>query len=83
MKKEKNSITRKCIISGKVFEKTKLLRLVIDPQKNLIPDLDQTLPGRGYWIHADRSIIETAQKKNFFVQHLKEIYPSFQMCLKL
>ena len=66
MKKEYFPVSRKCIVSGKVLDKKNLLRLVVDPDKNLTPDLDHTLPGRGYWIEADRKVILAAQKKNFF-----------------
>ena len=78
MKKEKFPTTRKCIVSGKVLEKRDLIRFVIDPNENLIPDLDQTLPGRGYWMQEDREVILSAQKKNCPLEQ-KTTWFSFQI----
>ena len=65
MKEFKKPQTRKCIVSGNLLEKSDLIRLVVSPEKNLIPDIDQSLPGRGYWIESNRFTILIAQKKKF------------------
>ena len=64
MKKDKESTTRKCIISGKVMDKAELIRFVVNPKKRLVPDISENLPGRGYWIQASQKTIISAQKKN-------------------
>ena len=66
MKEFEKPQTRKCIVSGKLLEKSDLIRLVVSPEKNLVPDINQNLPGRGYWIESNRSTILMAQKKNFY-----------------
>ena len=63
--------TRKCLVTGLTEEKKDLVRFVIGPDQNLVPDIDQNLPGRGYWVLAQRSIIEKALKKNVFLRIVK------------
>ena len=63
---------RKCLVTGSVNAKTDLIRFVIGPEKNLIADIDQILPGRGYWVKADRQTIEKALQKNVFVKMIEE-----------
>ena len=66
MRKQKELTIRKCIVSGKLFNKNELIRFVVDHQKRLIPDLDQKLPGPSYWLKADRLTLQSSQKKSSF-----------------
>ena len=66
MRKQKEPTTRKCIVSGKLFNKNELIRFVVDHQKRLIPDLDQKLPGPSYWLKADKLTLQSSQKKSSF-----------------
>ena len=63
---------RKCLVTGAITSKQELIRFVIDPEKNLIADIEQTLPGRGYWVKADRQTILKAVQKNIFVKKINE-----------
>ncbi len=51
---------RKCIVSGLLYEKQKLIRFVVSPSKTVVPDINQKLPGRGVWIHAQRQTLDAA-----------------------
>lgn len=44
---------RRCILSHESLPTDKLVRLVIDPDGNLVPDVAAKLPGRGVWVEAD------------------------------
>ncbi len=54
---------RRCIISGTHGERDVLIRLALGPDGCVLPDLQARAPGRGAWISADRTLIETAQAK--------------------
>ncbi|OSQ65398.1 50S ribosomal protein L7 [Marivita cryptomonadis] len=57
---------RKCIATGEVRPKAELIRFVVGPEDQLVPDLAEKLPGRGIWVSATRAALETALKKNMF-----------------
>ncbi len=63
---------RKCLVTGAIVSKRDLIRFVIDPERNLIADIDENLPGRGYWVKADRQTIVRAIQKKIFVKNIKE-----------
>lgn len=60
--------TRKCLVTGEAYATHKLIRFVVDPQGNVIPDVAVKLPGRGGWVLAQGSLLERAVKKNIFVR---------------
>jgi predicted RNA-binding protein YlxR (DUF448 family) len=57
---------RRCIVTRGTGPKTGLLRCVVAPDGTLVPDATELLPGRGYWVTAARTVIETALKKRTF-----------------
>jgi len=57
---------RRCIASGESEPRAGLIRLVPAPDGALVPDLAESLPGRGLWISADRALIERARRKGVF-----------------
>lgn len=63
---------RKCLVTGEIRPKAELIRFVVSPDHVVTPDLAQNLPGRGLWVTADRSSIETAARKNLFAKAAKE-----------
>lgn len=63
---------RKCIVTGEVQPKPGLIRFVIGPAGQLVPDIAGKLPGRGVYVSADRSVIEKAVKKKLFARALKQ-----------
>jgi len=45
-----------------------MIRFVLDPAGNVIPDVAGKLPGRGGWVLADRAVLQSAMKKKIFVR---------------
>ncbi|WP_010142305.1 RNA-binding protein [Oceanicola sp. S124] len=62
---------RKCIVTGEVAPKGGLIRFVVGPDAQVVPDLAEKLPGRGIWVSATREAIETAAKKKLFSRSAK------------
>lgn len=62
---------RRCIVTGGVLPDSKLVRFVIGPGGELVPDLAAKLPGRGFWVSAQRSILERAIAKGHFARAAK------------
>ncbi len=58
-KKELES-ERRCVLSLENRAATGLIRMVQDPTGCLVPDIKGKLPGRGFWISPDRTLIEKA-----------------------
>ncbi|MDZ7824009.1 MAG: RNA-binding protein [Ahrensia sp.] len=63
---------RKCIVSGQSGDADMLMRFVVGPDEQIVPDLKRNLPGRGCWVTAKRSMVEQAIKKNAFSRSLKQ-----------
>ncbi|MHA1112977.1 MAG: RNA-binding protein, partial [Alphaproteobacteria bacterium] len=59
---------RRCLASGARRPKAALLRFVIGPDRELVPDLEERLPGRGLWLSADRTMLEAARAKRLFAK---------------
>lgn len=63
---------RKCIVTGEVQPKGGLVRFVVSPDGLVVPDVLEKLPGRGIWVSADRSALETAIKKKAFARAARQ-----------
>ena len=64
--------TAQKVHEGATALKKDLIRFVLSPQLQLIADIDQNLPGRGFWVKADRNIINEAINnllKKFMFMH--------------
>jgi predicted RNA-binding protein YlxR (DUF448 family)/ribosomal protein L30E len=59
---------RRCIVTGAVGPKEALIRFVIGPDQQLVPDIEGRLPGRGMWLSARRDVVNTAVAKSFFAK---------------
>ena len=64
-KDENDDVERKCIVTGEVQPKAGLIRFVIGPDNQVVPDILGKLPGRGIYVTADRAILEQARKGQF------------------
>ncbi|MBR7158384.1 MAG: DUF448 domain-containing protein [Alphaproteobacteria bacterium] len=51
---------RKCLISGDLLPRERMIRFVLGPENLLTPDIEAKLPGKGFWLNARRDIVETA-----------------------
>ncbi len=65
---EGTSPTRRCIVSREEKESAEMLRFVVDPEDRIVVDIDGKLPGRGFWLSADRDMLHTACAKNLFAR---------------
>lgn len=63
---------RRCIATGESQPKGGLVRFVVGPDGQIVPDLLGKLPGRGIWVACDRTALETAVKKKLFSKAAKE-----------
>ena len=57
---------RRCVVSGRSFDKRRLIRFVAAPDGAVVPDIKANLPGRGVWVGAERTLVERAVAKGQF-----------------
>ncbi|WP_375631075.1 MULTISPECIES: RNA-binding protein [unclassified Bartonella] len=62
---------RTCIVTRKNASAQTLIRFVIGPNNQIVPDLKANLPGRGVWISAHHAVIEKAIKQKAFHKNFK------------
>lgn len=62
---------RRDITSGETVSTDGLIRFVISPDGQLVPDIAHKLPGRGLWLRSDGASLETALKRNIFSKAAK------------
>ena len=63
---------RKCIATGEVQPKAGLIRFCLGPDDMIVPDLLARLPGRGFYVSADRAAIDKAAKKGLFARAARQ-----------
>lgn len=63
---------RKCIATGEVRPAEGMIRFVVGPDGQIVPDLLGKLPGRGIWVSAERAALEKAVAKNLFARAAKQ-----------
>ena len=63
---------RRCIVTRQALEKPAMIRFVLDPEGQVVPDLKERLPGRGLWVTAERVILAQAAAKNAFARAAKQ-----------
>jgi len=57
---------RRCIATGEVLPTSRLIRFVVGPDEQVVPDLLGKLPGRGIWVSATKAALQKAAEKNLF-----------------
>jgi predicted RNA-binding protein YlxR (DUF448 family) len=62
---------RSCALSRKLKPVSELIRFVVGPAGEAVPDIKRKLPGRGIWIDATRASVEEAVKRNVFARGFK------------
>lgn len=67
-----NGPERKCIATGEVQPKYGLIRFVAGPDGQVFADILDKLPGRGFYVAADRDALDLAVKKNLFSRGAKQ-----------
>ncbi len=59
---------RLCILTGEVAESDHLIRFALSPDARIVPDIAAKLPGRGFWITADKGLIDQAVASGNFAK---------------
>jgi uncharacterized protein len=63
---DRSATMRMCAVTRQVRPTDELIRFVVSPQGEVIPDLKRKLPGRGLWISASRQAVAEAVRRNQF-----------------
>ena len=69
--KTRDEPERRCIATGESGATDRLIRFVLGPASELVPDLAGKLPGRGVWLTAERALIEKSVAKKLFARAFK------------
>lgn len=59
---------RTCVATGETGTPERMIRFVVGPEGDVVPDLARRLPGRGIWVKAERAAVERAVAKNLFAK---------------
>ncbi len=59
---------RRCLVTGAERPKVELVRFVVGPEGDIVPDLEEKLPGRGLWLSADRDVLNTSTSGRVFAK---------------
>lgn len=70
--KEQNGPERRCIATGELRDPALMIRFVVGPEGQAVPDVRNKLPGRGIWVSADKDALEKAIKTKAFSRSAKE-----------
>ena len=70
--KTRDGAVRRCIATGESGDTDRLIRFVLSPDGQAVPDLAGKLPGRGAWLTADRALVDRAVKKNLFARAFRQ-----------
>lgn len=63
---------RKCIATGETAPKFGMIRFVVGPDSQVVPDILGKLPGRGIWVSAERAALTKAADKKLFAKAAKQ-----------
>lgn len=64
----RRSPLRRCVVTGAVQGKEGMIRFAVADDGTLVPDLEERLPGRGYWITAERPVLVRALARAAFAR---------------
>lgn len=70
--KTRDDPERRCIATRESQPKAGLIRFVIGPDLEVVPDLAERLPGRGIWVSADVAALRLAAGKGLFARAAKQ-----------
>ena len=57
---------RTCLATGAEKAKEELLRFTLTPDRQVIPDFNKKLPGKGFYLTNSRAVLNQAVAKNIF-----------------
>lgn len=61
---------RRCVATGEVLPKERLLRFVKTHDSRLVPDFDKKIDGRGLYVSNSRQALRKALEKNLFIKSI-------------
>ena len=67
----RSATMRMCAVTREVRPIDELIRFVVSPQGEVIPDLKRKLPGRGLWVSASHRAVAEAVRRNQFSKGFK------------
>jgi len=62
---------RLCVVSRSVKPVGELIRFVVGPEGEVVPDIKRRLPGRGIWMTARRDVVAEGVKRRVFARSFK------------
>ncbi len=62
---------RTCALTHDIKPVSEMIRFVVGPAGEAVPDIKRKLPGRGIWVTSTRAAIEQAVKRNVFARGFK------------
>ena len=62
---------RRCVSTRDADDREAMVRFVIDPDGELLPDILARAPGRGFWIGANRNRLDLARRKSLFARQAR------------
>lgn len=68
---DRSATVRMCAVTRQVRPIDELIRFVVSPQGEVIPDLKRKLPGRGLWVSASRRAVAEAVRRHQFSKGFK------------
>ena len=68
---DRSATMRMCAVTREVRPIGELIRFVVSPQGEVVPDLKRKLPGRGLWVSASRRTVAEAVRRNHFSKGFK------------
>jgi uncharacterized protein len=68
---DRSATVRMCAVTRQVRPIDELIRFVVSPQGEVVPDLKRKLPGRGLWVSASRRAVAEAVRRNHFSKGFK------------
>ena len=68
---DRSATMRMCAVSREVRPIDELIRFVVSPAGEVIPDLKRKLPGRGLWVSASRRTVAEAVRRHQFSKGFK------------
>jgi uncharacterized protein len=68
----KSGTERMCAVTRSVRPIDELIRFVVAPTGEAIPDLKRKLPGRGLWVTATHKAVSEAARRNLFAKGFKK-----------
>jgi uncharacterized protein len=68
---DRSATMRMCAVTRQVRPIDELIRFVVSPSGEVVPDLKRKLPGRGLWVSATRQAVTEAVRRNHFGKGFK------------